>query len=57
MIVAADGDDRVARMHGGDEFRRRTVGRTVMADFETLGVQIDAFGEEIAAPRRCRRRR
>jgi hypothetical protein len=45
-IVPPNGDDRIARVHGGDKRRRRTVRRTMMADFEHICMQLDAFGEE-----------
>jgi len=35
-IVAADGDDCVLWVHGGDERRRRAIGRSMMADFEYI---------------------
>jgi len=45
-IVAADGDDRVFRMHGCDERRAGAIGRTVVADLQHVGVQIDSFVRE-----------
>lgn len=45
-VVAANRDDRITRMYGGDEFGRRAIPRTVMPNFEHIGEQIDSLVEK-----------
>jgi len=42
-IVAADGDDRVARMDRAYEIRRRSVRRSMMTDFEDFRALNDKY--------------